>query len=136
LAVFETVAKVSRFLHYTMSNSKQHIETGSRGEDLAEEYLLKKGFKILERNFRFKRSEIDLIGEKDGCIVFFEVKTRKNGIYGNPEEAVNAKKLNKIKEAAEEYLYQLDWQGNVRFDILSILLGKSNSIEHLRDVDF
>jgi putative endonuclease len=119
-----------------MSNSKQHIATGNIGENMAEEYLLEKGFKIRERNFRFKRAEIDLIGEEEGCLVFFEVKTRKSTIYGNPEEAVNAKKFNKIKEAAEEYLHQLDWKGNIRFDVLSILLGKTIAIEHLKDVDF
>jgi putative endonuclease len=119
-----------------MSDTKQHIETGNAGENLAEEYLIAKGYQILERNFRFKRSEIDLIAEQGGCIVFIEVKTRKSNIFGHPEESINSKKVNKIKQAAEEYLYNIDWKGHVRFDVLSIMISKTNTIEHLMDIDF
>ena len=69
---------------------------GDLGEELASSYLNKLGFTIVERNYRYKRAEIDIIAIKDKLLVFFEVKTR-NGIgYGYPEEAVNEKKAEMV----------------------------------------
>lgn len=65
---------------------------GQYAEIVAADYLVKKGFKILAQNFRYKRFEIDLIVKKDELIVFVEVKARKNNLFGHPEDFVNRKK--------------------------------------------
>ena len=96
------------------------IEKGKAGEDLAAQFLIEKGYQILARNYRFKRSEIDLIAQKDNCLVFVEVKLRTTDAFGYPEEFVNEKKAAKIMEGADQYIYELKWKGNIRFDIVAI----------------
>lgn len=96
------------------------IEKGKAGEDLAAQFLIEKGYQILARNYRYKRSEIDLIVKKDNCLVFVEVKLRTTDAFGFPEEFVDKKKATKILEGAEEYAYQTKWTGNIRFDIVAI----------------
>ena len=96
------------------------IEKGKAGEDLAARFLLEKGYQILARNYRFKRSEIDLIAQKDNCLVFVEVKWRSTDAFGYPEEFVNEKKAAKILEGADQYIYEANWNGNIRFDIVAI----------------
>ncbi len=77
---------------------------GRRGEMAAERYLRRQGYKILERNYRCKIGEIDLIAQKDGRLIFIEVKTRRSSHYGLPEESVHPLKQKKIVRAAEWYL--------------------------------
>lgn len=96
------------------------IEKGKAGEDLAARFLLEKGYQILARNYRFKRSEIDIIAKKDNCLVFVEVKWRSTDAFGYPEEFVNEKKAAKILEGADQYIYEANWNGNIRFDIVAI----------------
>lgn len=109
------------------------IKTGSKGENLAADYLLKKGFEILERNFRFKHAEIDLIIKQEDWLIFVEVKTRSSSAFGEPEEFVDEFKARKIYEAAEDYIFKTDWQGHVRFDVVSIKLGERDEIMHFED---
>ncbi|MFN0047801.1 MAG: YraN family protein [Cytophagales bacterium] len=107
---------------------------GKQGEAIAEKYLVKKGFQVLERNYRYKRSEIDLIAFLDNCVVFIEVKLRKNASFGFPEEFVTQKKAELIKMAAENYVFDKDWHGNIRFDIISILKTHlKEELLHLQD---
>ncbi len=96
------------------------IEKGKAGEDLAAQFLIEKGYQILARNYRYKRSEIDLIMKKDNCLVFVEVKLRTTDAFGFPEEFVDEKKAAKILEGADQYIYELKWEGNIRFDIVAI----------------
>ncbi|MBI3219145.1 MAG: YraN family protein [Bacteroidetes bacterium] len=96
------------------------IEKGKAGEDLAAQFLIEKGYQILARNYRFKRSEIDAIALKDNCLVFVEVKLRTTDAFGYPEEFVNEKKAAKIMEGADQYVYNTNWKGNIRFDIVAI----------------
>ncbi len=96
------------------------IEKGKAGEDLAAQFLIDKGYQILERNYRFRRSEIDLIARKGNCLVFVEVKLRTSDAFGYPEEFVNEKKAAKISEGADQYIYDVKWIGNIRFDIVAI----------------
>lgn len=112
------------------------IETGSKGENMAAEYLLKKGFDIVARNYRHKRAEIDLIVKRDDWLLFVEVKTRSSANYGEPEDFVDDLKVRKIYEAAEEFIFSTDWQGHVRFDIISIKLGVEVEILHFEDAIF
>lgn len=93
---------------------------GKEGEDRAAHFLQQKGFEVLERNYRFGRAEIDLIAKCQNWLVFVEVKVRTSDAFGYPEDFVDQKKVNRILEAAVEYQYQINWQGNVRYDIISI----------------
>ena len=96
------------------------IKKGKEGETLASEFLVEKGFEIIARNYRHKRSEIDLIVKKNNWLIFVEVKMRSSDAYGYPEDFVDYKKAKNIIDGAEEYTYQENWQGNVRYDIISI----------------
>lgn len=109
------------------------IKTGREGENLATEFLKKKGFEIVARNYRFKRSEIDIIVKKDDWLLFIEVKTRSSADYGEPEEFVDLAKARMIFAAAEEFIFSTDWQGHVRFDVISVKLGTQPEIVHFED---
>lgn len=110
------------------------IKRGFEGEDLAVAFLENKGYCLRERNYRHKRSEIDLIVEKDNWLIFVEVKTRSSVAFGYPEEFVDEKKANKIMEGAENYIIENDWKGNVRYDVVAITLQKDKpEIVHFED---
>ncbi len=81
-------------------------ETGKTGEELASKYIEKQGYKIVERNFRCRQGEIDIIAEDKQELVFIEVKTRTNLSYGFPAEAVNYVKQKHINKATKYYLYK------------------------------
>jgi len=110
------------------------IKRGEGGEQLAEALLEAKGYVIRERNYRYRRSEIDLIVQRDNWLVFVEVKTRTSDAFGFPEEFVDAKKKRKILEGADYYLYITDWKGNVRYDIVAINLEQQEpQLLHIED---
>ena len=108
-------------------------EIGREGERLAGIYLQKKGFDIVAKNYRHSRAEIDLIIKRDNWLIFVEVKARSSVNYGQPEDAVGVQKISKLFEAAEEYIFSTNWQGHVRFDVVSVKLGKEPVIEHFED---
>ncbi len=112
-------------------NMQKSAETGSTGEILAREYLKNKNYTILFTNWRHKRSEIDIIAQDGKVIVFVEVKTRTNLSFGNPEDFVDANKMKKMQEAAEAYIEQFDWHGELRFDVIAI--EKNYAITHFED---
>jgi putative endonuclease len=111
------------------------IKTGVKGESLAAEYLERKGFEIVVRNFRSRRAEIDLIVRRKDWIIFVEVKTRTSVAFGQPEQFVTDAQAKKIYEAAEDYIFAKDWKGHVRFDVISVLLRDEEAfeIEHFED---
>ena len=110
-----------------------NLEKGKKGESIAEKFLIEKGFIILEKNWRFKHYEIDLIAKEGNTTVFIEVKTRNDTSLGFPEEAISKGKIKSVLAGAEEYLYKhpnLD----IRFDVISILLNTTPpDIFHIRD---
>jgi putative endonuclease len=109
-------------------------EVGKKGEDEAVSYLLAKGFEILERNFRFKRNEVDIIARLKNLLVFVEVKMRSSNLYGFPETFVSEAQAERILEAADEYQHKVNWNGDIRFDIISIeKAGKKLAITHIED---
>jgi putative endonuclease len=112
----------------------QHLDTGNTGEDLAAAYLEEKNYRILCRNYRYRRAEVDLIAEKDNLLVFVEVKTRTNVGFGEPENFVNAAQKNRIRQAAENYIFETDWQHDIRFDIIAITGLTPPQIEHFEDI--
>ncbi len=118
------------------SLSKTGISLGKRGEDLACSYLKRHGLKIIQRNYRQKSGEIDIVCRDQSYIVFVEVKTRKSLRYGLPYEAVTQKKQAQISRVALDYLTRHKCLNHaVRFDVVSIVVtGDGNAdIEHLRD---
>lgn len=112
----------------------EHNETGSWGEQKAVEFLLSKGYQILETNWRFKNLEADIIAQHKNTLVIAEVKTRKSNVFGEPEEWVNKQKQKNLIKAAQEYIEQKNIQHEVRFDIISILYsGSVVKINHIED---
>ncbi len=107
---------------------------GQNGENIAENYLKSIGYLIINRNYRCKQGEIDIIAKDNDEIVFIEVKTRSSIIYGKPAEAVNNYKQNHIKKAAEVYIYfnQLE-NFYIRFDVIEVFLcNKKYKINHIK----
>lgn len=105
---------------------------GYKGEDMAEEFLLKKGFKILQRNYQAGHSEIDLVVQDGDWLVFVEVKLRENNDHGYPEESLSKSKKNFIMRGADAYVQDMDYEGKLRFDVISITL-KPFEIIHFED---
>ena len=115
----------------------KNIELGRRGEDLATIFLKKKGYHILERNWRFSKAEIDIITKDGEILVFVEVKTRSTAIFGEPEDSVSSKKEDLISDAAAVYMEQIGHGWEIRFDIISIILNEEgHSIKHFEDAFF
>jgi putative endonuclease len=109
-------------------------EKGNKGEALAADFLIKKGFEVVERNYRHKHAEIDLIVKKANWLIFVEVKARSSTAFGHPETFVDREKVKKILEGADHYIFETDWQGNVRYDIVSVLFKYNNTeIYHIED---
>ncbi|MBL6446189.1 YraN family protein [Fulvivirga sp. 29W222] len=96
------------------------VQTGKDGEQMASEYLAAKGYEVVERNYRYKRSEIDIIAKKEQLLVFVEVKTRSYSSFGYPEDAVNGIKIKKVIEGADQYIHEKNWCHDVQFDVISI----------------
>ena len=109
------------------------IKTGNRGEDIAADFLKDKGYEIVRRNYRYKHAEIDLIVKKENWLLFVEVKTRSSSSFGEPETFVGISKAAKILEGAEHYIFEINWQGNIRFDIVSVKLGAKPEVVHFED---
>lgn len=114
-----------------INKKRTTVEIGRAGEEKAWEFMKGKGYELVSQNYRYKRAEIDLILKQDNLLVFAEVKARKNNRFGEPEDAVNQKKADLIIEAAENYIFENDWKGPVRFDIISI--EGENKIVHFED---
>ena len=108
---------------------------GQAGEDLAARYLEKIGLKILDRNYRFERGEIDIVAEEDKEIVFVEVKARRSQTFGTPEDAVTEEKQEQIHAVAEGYLFEHDIDNRpVRFDVVAVEFRNGRAeIRHIRD---
>jgi putative endonuclease len=109
------------------------IKTGNKGEDLAANFLTEKGYEIVARNYRYKHAEIDIIARLKNFLVFVEVKTRSSSAFGEPENFVNKHKAGKIMEGAEQFMIDNAYHGNIRFDIISIKLSTTPSLEHFED---
>lgn len=116
----------------------KHNETGVKGEEIAENFLQTKGYKLLHRNWRFEKKEVDIVAELDGLLIFTEVKTRSDAYFGYPEDAVGHKKQDYLKTAAEAFLYQYPQYTRIRFDIISIITQKGiiKEIVHFEDAFF
>jgi putative endonuclease len=112
----------------------QHNELGNKGEKIAADYLIKKGYSILELNYRFLKAEVDIIVKKEDVIIGVEVKTRTSTYFGNPQDFISPKKIKLMVSALDNYVVENDLDVEVRFDIIAIIKEKNTfQIEHLKD---
>jgi putative endonuclease len=112
----------------------KHYDLGKNGEEIAASYLEDKGYKIVKRNWRFGKDEIDIIAEHNNFLVVVEVKTRSSSFFGNPEEAVDEQKQKFLIRATHEFVMQKEIDLEVRFDIISIVIeSNKQSINHFED---
>lgn len=112
----------------------KHNELGALGEELAVEFLKKNNYKIVERNWRFQKAEIDIIAHKNNVLAIVEVKTRSSDYFGNPQDFVNRKKIKLLIEAVDAYVVSKNLSVDVRFDIVAITKNQNKfDIEHLED---
>ena len=112
----------------------QHNEFGQISEDRAAAYLMARGYTIRDRNWRIGHKEIDIIAQKEGVIVFVEVKARKSDRYGDAVEAVNDQKIRNLVAAAHAYTRYHRIDLPTRFDIISITGEPGRqTVEHIEE---
>lgn len=116
----------------------RHIDQGAKGETLARKYLEDHGYEIVATNWRYRRSEVDIIARRDQWLIFVEVKARATETFGRPEDFVTPAKEKRLAQAAFAYMAETDHQGEVRFDVISVLIPTSGSVQitHLEDAFF
>ena len=103
-------------------------ELGAKGEEIAVRYLQSREYKILERNYRIRSGEIDIIAEQGENLVFIEVKTRADKHFGSPFESVTVRKQKQLSKVALEYISKQDWHDRpARFDVVGIELQEGES---------
>ena len=110
--------------------SKSKIQKGKDAEIQALTFLLQKGYELLAQNYRFGKGEIDLIVVKEDFLVFVEVRSLQSSQFGFPEETISEKKKQLLRKTAENFIFEKNWQKNIRFDIIAIL---GEQIEHFED---
>ena len=112
-------------------------QLGKKGEDVATTFLQSIGYKIIDRNFRCKQGEIDIIAKDKEEYVFVEVKTRTSTKYGRPAEAVNYLKKQHIYKVAKYFLYKYKLQNySIRFDVIEVFYCKNRFyINHIKNIE-
>lgn len=109
-----------------------HNEFGKLGEQLAVDFLLKKGYQILRRNYRYLKAEVDIIARIGNILAIVEVKSRSSDFLLDPAETVNQRKIKLLVSAADTYVMENDLDVEVRFDIITIIKkGNEFEIAHL-----
>lgn len=108
---------------------------GAHGEDQAAKYLKAHGYRIIEKNWRCRLGEIDLVAKEADTLVFCEVKTRSNQSFGHPLEAITASKKERLRRLGEAYIQAAPGtNAALRFDVISIIENGGNSrLEHIKD---
>lgn len=101
-----------------------HNELGKIGEQLATDYLLNKGYKILARNFIYQKVEVDIIAKHNDMIICVEVKTRNSDFFGDPQEFVTPGKIKNLVKAMDAFVIENDISLETRFDIIAVLKNK------------
>lgn len=111
----------------------QHNDLGNLGEALATEYLIEKGYTILEKNWRYLKAEIDIIALKNNTLYIVEVKTRTTRFFGNPEEFITKSKIKLLVTAANAYIEKRDLDIEAQFDVIAIV--KNNKQTHINHIE-
>lgn len=109
--------------------------TGNKGEEIAVGFLQQKGFIILEKNWRYKHLEVDIIASRNGILHFIEVKTRNSLLYGYPEESITKEKMNHLKRASTIYHYSHSKWKRLQFDVVAITLANEEVKEIFMNED-
>jgi putative endonuclease len=117
----------------TEKNPAHNQQFGKLGEDIAVKYLERKGYKVLSRNYRFGKVELDIICEYHREVIFVEVKTRTSDAMAYPERAVGKTKQRNIRLAAEYFVEENQITLPARFDIIAVVKGDKFEIEHIED---
>ncbi len=112
-----------------------HNQLGHKGEEIAAQFLEGKGYRILHTNWCYGKAEIDIIASFGRYLVIVEVKTRSSTGFGQPEEFVSSAKQKRLQWAAEGYIYQTKYRGEIRFDIISVLFDARGeyTLRHIED---
>lgn len=123
-----------------MSNSPDRPDhrraAGQTGEDYAAHYLQERGYTILERNWRTRSGEIDIIAASGDVYVFVEVRTRSSSRFGTPAESVDSRKQRKVRHLAQQYLYHKKIVNRqIRFDVIAVLLDSHRQVIGLSHID-
>jgi putative endonuclease len=111
----------------------KHTELGQLGEVEAQRYLVEKGYRLLDLNWRFGHEEVDIIAMNSKILVFAEVKTRTNNAFGEPQEFVSKAKQRHLIRAANAYVERKDLFNEIRFDIIAVTLQPQKRIEHIKE---
>jgi putative endonuclease len=112
-----------------------HNDSGIIGEDYATDYLVQKGYQILERNYHSRFGEIDIVAKNDQYLVFTEVKTREENYMVSPLEAVTVSKQKKLYKTALIYLQSHPTQLQPRFDVIGVTTGTDNAVKSLQHIE-
>ncbi len=112
----------------------EHNRLGKEGENEAVQWLTEKGYRILHRNWRSGKKELDIVARHEGLLVVVEVKSRRNTVYGLPEEAVDMRKIRHIVASTDAYLRKFEIDLPVRFDVITVTGRDDNrQITHIKD---
>jgi len=112
----------------------KHLEVGAQGEMIAQDFLKKLDYHILDQNWRYKHKEIDLIALDKNDLVIVEVKTRRSKRHGETEDFISYQKINFLAEAAGKYVERFKQEVNIRFDVITVyLLGEDVVVEHVKE---
>ena len=113
----------------------EHNDLGNLAEELAATFLEEKGYKILVKNYRYQKGEIDIIAEFNNEIIIIEVKARGSDIFMEPQEAVTKKKIKSLVMVADYFMKDRDLNHEVRFDIIAVLPDEKGRLQitHLED---
>ncbi|MDD5454241.1 MAG: YraN family protein [Candidatus Ratteibacteria bacterium] len=120
---------------FIFPEKREKRDTGKIGEDIAVKFLTRKGYQILERNWKMKAGEIDIVAADGDTMVFVEVKARSSTEYGTGEEAITEHKKDKIINAAKACLKHKGEDRPCRFDVISILLEKNGKIKEINHIE-
>ncbi|MDR1654316.1 MAG: YraN family protein [Prevotellaceae bacterium] len=112
-----------------------HNDLGKQGEEIAKDFFVSKGFRILASNWRSGRYELDFIAENEDLTVIVEVKTRVGNVFGNPEDFITDGKMQRILRATHNYILANKIEKNIQIDVVSIVFSKdgSHKLEHFPD---
>jgi putative endonuclease len=111
-------------------------DTGRLGEKLAGEHLKKKGYRILETNYRCRTGEIDIVARHQGDLVFIEVRTKANLEFGTPEESITEAKMKHLRSAANHYIQERNYQSDSwRIDVVVLELTGKNKLKRIEVIE-
>jgi len=112
----------------------KHNDFGKEGEEIAATFLLKNGYTIRHKNYRYLKAEVDIIAEKNGTLAIIEVRARRSNYLENIADTVTAKKIKLLVAAADYYVVSNDLEVDIRFDIITVLKNSTIfELEHLEN---